>query len=64
MKTRDVEIYSFRQATINALDMSEKYHKNYAVVRELNGYAVISARYARINKDKLDIQFTTDIEIK
>ena len=59
----DVINYSLQQAVTNAIEMSTKYNKNYAVVptEDKKGYAVIGARYAKFNKDKLDIEFITDI---
>lgn len=62
MKTNDVYIYSLKEAVTNAIDMSIKYNKDYAVVQMDNGYGVISARYANYNKDKLTIEYITDIK--
>ena len=63
MKDNDTIIYTLREAVINAIDLAEKYKKNYAVVTALpRGYSVIGARYAKRNSDKLQIEYVTDIK--
>lgn len=59
----DVINYSLQQAVTNAIDMSIKYNKNYAVVptEDKKGYTIIGAHYAKFNRDKLQIEYMTDI---
>lgn len=63
METNDgIVIYTFAEAVTNAIELSKKYKRNYAVVITQHGYSVIGARYAKRNWDKLQIEYVTDIQ--